>query len=120
MLFWLFLQNNKCVFYLPIELMLVQQNMSCINNNYEHLGELLKARSSELSALLKKVQGVHEQAESLRQWMEDTKKTAASLSNHPSGKDTVKSQIEQQKVNEMHYCGLFVGGFTFHIVFTDY
>uniref|UniRef100_A0A673MFR7 Dystonin n=1 Tax=Sinocyclocheilus rhinocerous TaxID=307959 RepID=A0A673MFR7_9TELE len=60
------------------ELMLVQQNMSYINNDYEHLGELLKARSSELSALLKRVQGVHDQAESLRQWMEDTKKTAAS------------------------------------------
>ncbi|XP_016373036.1 dystonin-like [Sinocyclocheilus rhinocerous] len=80
------------------ELMLVQQNMSYINNNYEHLGELLKARSSELGALLKRVLGVHDQAESLRQWMEDTKKTATSLSNHPSGKDTVKSQIEQQKV----------------------
>ncbi len=90
--------------------MQVQQNMSCINNDYEHLGELLKARSSELSALLKRVQGVHEQAESLRQWMEDTKKTAASLSSHPSGKDAVKSQIEQQKVNSMHYCGLFEGG----------
>lgn len=79
--------------------MLVQQNMSYINNNYEHLGELLKARSSELGALLKRVLGVHEQAESLRQWMEDTKKTATSLSNRPSGKDTVKSQIEQQKVH---------------------
>ncbi|XP_059422809.1 dystonin-like [Carassius carassius] len=82
------------------ELMLVQQNMSSINNDYKHLGELLKARSSELSALLKRVQGVHDQAESLRQWMEDTKKTAASLSNHPSGKYAVKSQIEQQKVFE--------------------
>ncbi|KAK7140737.1 hypothetical protein R3I94_013117 [Phoxinus phoxinus] len=82
------------------ELMLVQQKMSCINSSYEHLGELLKARSSELSAVLKKVQAVHEQAESLRQWMDDTKKTASSCSNHPSGKDTVKSQIEQQKVFE--------------------
>ncbi|XP_059374124.1 dystonin-like isoform X2 [Carassius carassius] len=82
------------------ELMLVQQNMSYMNNNYEHLGELLKARSSELGALLKRVLGVHEQAESLRQWMEETKKTATSLSSHPSGKDTVKSQIEQQKVFE--------------------
>ncbi|XP_067278514.1 dystonin isoform X3 [Pseudorasbora parva] len=82
------------------ELMLVQQNMSCITSGYEALGELLKARSSELSALLKKVQGVHEQAESLLQWMEDTKKTVSSWSNQPSGKDTVKSQIEQQKVVE--------------------
>uniref|UniRef100_A0A672SR38 Dystonin n=1 Tax=Sinocyclocheilus grahami TaxID=75366 RepID=A0A672SR38_SINGR len=88
------------IFYLLLELMLVQQNMSYINNDYEHLGELLKARSSELSALLKRVQGVHDQAESLRQWMEDTKKTAASLNNHPSEKDAVKSQIEQQKVFE--------------------
>lgn len=78
----------------------MQQNMSCINSSYEHLGELLKARSSEISAFLKKVQGVNEQAESLHQWMEDTKKTASSWSDHPSGKDTVKSQIEQQKVNE--------------------
>uniref|UniRef100_A0A8C2BB84 Dystonin n=1 Tax=Cyprinus carpio TaxID=7962 RepID=A0A8C2BB84_CYPCA len=82
------------------ELMLVQQNMSSINNDYEHLGEHLKARSSELSALLKRVQGVHDQAETLCQWMEDTKKTATSLSNHPSGKDAVRSQIEQQKVFE--------------------
>uniref|UniRef100_A0A8C2G879 Dystonin n=1 Tax=Cyprinus carpio TaxID=7962 RepID=A0A8C2G879_CYPCA len=85
---------------LLLELMLVQQNMSSINNDYEHLGEHLKARSSELSALLKRVQGVHDQAETLRQWMEDTKKTATSLSNHPSGKDAVRSQIEQQKVFE--------------------
>lgn len=79
----------------------MQQNMSGINSSYEHLGELLKARSSEISAFLKKLQGVHEQAESLRQWMEDAKKTAASWSKHPSGKDTVKTQIEQQKVNDV-------------------
>uniref|UniRef100_A0A8C2B6A3 Dystonin n=1 Tax=Cyprinus carpio TaxID=7962 RepID=A0A8C2B6A3_CYPCA len=88
------------ILHLLLELMLVQQNMSSINNDYEHLGEHLKARSSELSALLKRVQGVHDQAETLCQWMEDTKKTATSLSNHPSGKDAVRSQIEQQKVFE--------------------
>uniref|UniRef100_A0A671PU66 Dystonin n=1 Tax=Sinocyclocheilus anshuiensis TaxID=1608454 RepID=A0A671PU66_9TELE len=76
------------------ELMLVQQNMSYINNDYEHLGELLKARSSELSALLKRVQGVHDQAESLRQWMEDTKKTAASLSGCQ-----VQVQLQQLREN---------------------
>ncbi|KTF96961.1 hypothetical protein cypCar_00005784 [Cyprinus carpio] len=88
------------------ELMLVQQNMSSINNDYEHLGEHLKARSSELSALLKRVQGVHDQAETLRQWMEDTKKTATSLSNHPSGKDAVfednmkQKQVQLQQLRE--------------------
>ncbi|XP_056116139.1 dystonin isoform X1 [Rhinichthys klamathensis goyatoka] len=87
------------------ELMLVQQKMSCINTSYDHLGELLKARSSELSAVLRKVQAVHEQAESLRQWMQDTKNTASSWSHHPSGKHTVKSQIEQQKVFEENMKG---------------
>ncbi|XP_051506822.1 dystonin-like [Myxocyprinus asiaticus] len=82
------------------ELMLVQQNMSSINSSYENLGELLKARSSELSALLKKVQGVHEQADSLLQWIKDTKKTATSWNNRPSGNDSVKTQIEQQKIFE--------------------
>ncbi|XP_073776575.1 dystonin isoform X31 [Danio rerio] len=82
------------------ELMTVQQNVSCINKDYDHLGELLKSRSSDFNALLKKFEGVCEQAESLRQWMEDAKKTAASWRRHPSGNDSVKSQLEQQKVFE--------------------
>ncbi|XP_051503373.1 dystonin-like [Myxocyprinus asiaticus] len=82
------------------ELMQVQQNMCSINTSYENLGELLKTRSSELNALLKKVQEVHEQADSLLQWIEDSKKTATSWNSHPSGKDSVKTQIEQQKVFE--------------------
>ncbi|XP_039546384.1 dystonin isoform X5 [Pimephales promelas] len=87
------------------ELALVQQKMSCINSGYGRLGELLKARSSQLSAVLKRVQAVREQAESLRQWMDDAKNTAASWSRHPSAKHTVKLQIEQQKVFEENMKG---------------
>lgn len=92
----------------PLELMLVQQNMSGINSSYEDLGELLKARSSELNALMKKIQGVHEQTDSLMKWIEDTKKTAASWRNHPSGKDSVKTQMEQQKVNRFYHYPIII------------
>lgn len=79
--------------------MLVQQNMSCINDDYSGLGELLKARSSELSALLLKVQGVQREAQSTLQWLENMKKTAESWSSEPTDKDSMKMQMERQKVS---------------------
>ncbi|KAG7334350.1 hypothetical protein KOW79_002757 [Hemibagrus wyckioides] len=87
--------------YLPNkELMLVEQNMSSINEDYSSLGELLKTRSSELSALLQKVQGVQHEAQSTLQWLENMKKTAASWNSEPAGKDSMKMQIERQKAFE--------------------
>uniref|UniRef100_A0A673MBT5 Dystonin n=1 Tax=Sinocyclocheilus rhinocerous TaxID=307959 RepID=A0A673MBT5_9TELE len=85
------------ILYLPLELMLVQQNMSYINNDYEHLGELLKARSSELSALLKRVQGVHDQAESLRQLFEGGCQVVLGMYSHISGWEEVKGTMEIRK-----------------------
>ncbi|KAL7877335.1 hypothetical protein SRHO_G00039780 [Serrasalmus rhombeus] len=82
------------------ELMLVQQNMSCVSEGYRNLGDLLKGRSSELNALLHKVRGAHDEAESMLQWLEDMKKTAASWSSEPTVKDSVKTQMEQQKAYE--------------------
>ncbi|KAF4090023.1 hypothetical protein AMELA_G00044950, partial [Ameiurus melas] len=82
------------------ELMLVQQNMSCISEDYSSLGELLKARSSELSALLLKVQGVQHEARSTLQWLENMKKTAVSWNSEPAGKDSMKIQMERQKAYE--------------------
>uniref|UniRef100_A0A3B4D345 Dystonin n=1 Tax=Pygocentrus nattereri TaxID=42514 RepID=A0A3B4D345_PYGNA len=87
-------------FWLPAELMLVQQNMSCVSEGYRNLGDLLKGRSSELNALLQKVRGAHDEAESMLQWLEDMKKTAASWSSEPTVKDSVKTQMEQQKAYE--------------------
>lgn len=81
--------------------MLVQQNMSCINDDYSSLGELLKARSSELSALLLKVQGVQREAQSTLQWLENMKKTAESWNSEPTDKDSMKMQMERQKVSAL-------------------
>uniref|UniRef100_A0AAR2JH65 Dystonin n=1 Tax=Pygocentrus nattereri TaxID=42514 RepID=A0AAR2JH65_PYGNA len=93
-------------FWLPAELMLVQQNMSCVSEGYRNLGDLLKGRSSELNALLQKVRGAHDEAESMLQWLEDMKKTAASWSSEPTVKDSVKTQMEQQKVDKVLFCRL--------------
>ncbi|XP_072533688.1 dystonin isoform X14 [Salminus brasiliensis] len=82
------------------ELMLVQQNMVCISEEYRNLGDLLKARSSDLSSVLLKVRGAHNEAESMLQWLDDMKKTAASWSSEPTAKDSVKTQMEQQKAYE--------------------
>ncbi|XP_060727867.1 dystonin isoform X10 [Tachysurus vachellii] len=82
------------------ELILVEQNMSSINEDYSSLGELLKTRSSELSGLLLKVQGVQNEAQSTLQWLENMKKTAVSWNSEPAGKDTMKIQIERQKAYE--------------------
>ncbi|KAK3573639.1 hypothetical protein QTP86_029971 [Hemibagrus guttatus] len=82
------------------ELMLVEQNMSSINEDYSSLGELLKNRSSDLSALLLKVQGVQHEAQSTLQWLENMKKTAASWNSESAGKDSMKMQIERQKAFE--------------------
>ncbi|TSN48476.1 Dystonin [Bagarius yarrelli] len=87
------------------ELTLVQQNISCINEDYTSLGELLKTRSSELSALLLKVQGVQDQAQSTLQWLENMKKTAVSWNSEPAGKESMKMQLEQQKAYEENING---------------
>uniref|UniRef100_A0A4W4F2W7 Dystonin n=1 Tax=Electrophorus electricus TaxID=8005 RepID=A0A4W4F2W7_ELEEL len=86
--------------WLPAELMQVQQNMLCVGESYRNLGELLKTRSSELNAQLLKVQGAHDEAESMLQWLENMKKTATSWSSEPMGKESVKTQMEQQKSYE--------------------
>lgn len=79
----------------------MQQNMSYVSEGYRTLGELLKTRSSELSDLLLRVRGAHNEAESMLQWLEDIKKTAASWRSEATVKDSVKAQIEQQKVDTL-------------------
>lgn len=77
----------------------MQQNLSCLNEDYSSLGELLKARSSELSTQLRKVQGVQHETQSTLQWLENMKKTAESWNSEPAGKDSMKKQMERQKVS---------------------
>ncbi|XP_030626347.1 dystonin [Chanos chanos] len=82
------------------ELLLVQQNMSYISEGYDSLGELLRARVSELNSLLAKVQGARQEAVAMLEWLEGMKKTASSWSPGQAGNESVKTQIEQQKVFE--------------------
>lgn len=99
----------------------MQQNMSCINEDYSSLGELLKARSTELSALLLKVQGVQHEARSTLQWLENMKKTSVSWNSEPAGKDSMKMQMERQKVsalmfNKLCTVSLCVYAFRLHLL----
>uniref|UniRef100_A0A8B9KKY6 Dystonin n=1 Tax=Astyanax mexicanus TaxID=7994 RepID=A0A8B9KKY6_ASTMX len=95
------LQKGFVCVLAPAELVLVQQNMLCVSEGHRNLGELLKARSSQLNSLLLKVRGAHNEAESMLQWLEDMKKTAESWSSEPTAKDSVKTQMEQQKVETL-------------------
>lgn len=77
----------------------MQQYMSGINEGYSGLEELLKTRSSELNALLQKVQGAQDEAQAMLEWLDNMKKAAASWSSDSAGTYSVKQQMEQQKVN---------------------
>ncbi|KAK2824201.1 hypothetical protein Q5P01_021376 [Channa striata] len=82
------------------ELMVIQQNMSFVNERYTSLGETLKSRAAELSSLVEEVRDAQRETEKLMTWMKDMKKTAASWNNEATEKDSVKTQLEQQKVFE--------------------
>uniref|UniRef100_A0A3P8YZI6 Dystonin n=1 Tax=Esox lucius TaxID=8010 RepID=A0A3P8YZI6_ESOLU len=82
------------------ELMVVQQNMSYINEGYESLGELLKARGAELSGLVQEVTEAQAETDAMMVWLRDMKKTAASWNSASTEKDAMKTQLEQQKAFE--------------------
>ncbi|XP_008292239.1 dystonin isoform X3 [Stegastes partitus] len=82
------------------ELMVIQQNMSFVNEEYTNLGETLKNRAGQLSSLVKEVKEAQKETEEMMTWLKDKKKTAASWNNAVTGKDSVKTQLEQQKAFE--------------------
>ncbi|XP_035799942.2 dystonin isoform X23 [Amphiprion ocellaris] len=82
------------------ELMVIQQNMSFINEGYTNLGETLKSRAGQLSSLVNEVKEAQKETEEMMTWLKDKKKTAASWNNAVTGKDSVKTQLEQQKTFE--------------------
>lgn len=87
------------------ELTVIQQNMSFVNEGYESLGEKLKSRAAELKSTVHDISEAKEETDTMITWLKDMKKTAASW-NHSDGKDSVKTQLEQQKV--MRCCCLWV------------
>ncbi|XP_075334129.1 dystonin isoform X3 [Odontesthes bonariensis] len=82
------------------ELMGIQQNMSFISEEYTNLGETLKSREEQFSSLLQKVKEAQKETEDMMSWLRDMKKTAASWNNAATEKDSVKTQLEQQKAFE--------------------
>uniref|UniRef100_A0A673BP13 Dystonin n=1 Tax=Sphaeramia orbicularis TaxID=375764 RepID=A0A673BP13_9TELE len=82
------------------ELMVIQQNMSFVNEGYASLGETLKSRTAELSSLLQEVKEAQKETGEMMAWLKDMKKTAASWNSAATEKDAVKTQLEQQKAFE--------------------
>ncbi|XP_039994292.1 dystonin isoform X3 [Xiphias gladius] len=82
------------------ELMVIQQNMSFVNEGYANLGETLKSRVKELSSSVQEVKEAQKETEDMMTWLKDMKKTAASWNNTATEKDSVKTQLEQQKAFE--------------------
>ncbi|XP_017268354.1 dystonin isoform X5 [Kryptolebias marmoratus] len=82
------------------ELMGIQQNMSFVNEGYASLGETLKSRKEQLSGLLHEVRETQKETEDMMTWLKDMKKTAESWNSASTEKDSVKTQLEQQKVVE--------------------
>uniref|UniRef100_A0A674CVA4 Dystonin n=1 Tax=Salmo trutta TaxID=8032 RepID=A0A674CVA4_SALTR len=81
------------------KLMVVQQNMSYINEGHKSLGEVLKGRATELSVLVQEVTEAQKETDTMITWLQDMKKTAASWNSASTEKDTMKTQLEQQKVD---------------------
>ncbi|XP_056250895.1 dystonin isoform X5 [Seriola aureovittata] len=82
------------------ELMIIQQNMSFVNEGYASLGETLKGRAAELSTSVQEMKQAQKETEDMLTWLKDKKETAASWNNAATEKDAVKTQLEQQKAFE--------------------
>uniref|UniRef100_A0A669BFU3 Dystonin n=1 Tax=Oreochromis niloticus TaxID=8128 RepID=A0A669BFU3_ORENI len=89
------------LFFISSELMVIQQNMSSINEGYTDLGETLKNRSAQLSSLLQEVKEAQKETDDMMLWLKDMKKTAQSWNSAATEKDSVKTQLEQQKVQKV-------------------
>lgn len=72
--------------------------MSFINEGYESLGQRLKRRTAELKSSVHDFREAKNETDTMITWLKDMKKTAASWNNSDGQKDSVKTQLEQQKV----------------------
>lgn len=77
---------------------MIQQNMSFVNEGYENLGERLKRRAAELKSSVHDFREAKKETDTMVTWLKDMKKTAASWNNSEGKKESVKRQLEQQKV----------------------
>ncbi|XP_034057772.1 dystonin isoform X5 [Gymnodraco acuticeps] len=82
------------------ELMVIQQNMSFVNDGYASLGVTLKSRAADLSSSVQEVKEAKEETDNMMTWLKDMQKTAASWNKAATEKDSVRTQLEQQKAFE--------------------
>lgn len=81
--------------------MLIQQNMSFVKEGYASLGETLESRAAELSSSVQELKEAQKETDNMMTWLKDMKKTAASWNKAATEKDSVKTQLEQQKVQRV-------------------
>ncbi|XP_032409209.1 dystonin isoform X2 [Xiphophorus hellerii] len=79
------------------ELMGIQQNISFVSEGYTNLGETLKNRVEQLSSALQEVKEAQKGTEEMMTWLKDMKKATSSWNTAASEKDSVETQLEQQK-----------------------
>lgn len=78
--------------------MVIQQSMSHVNDGYKGLGETLKSRELELRTSVDEFRAAKSETDDMMAWLREMKQTAATWNNVASEKDSVKTQLEQQKV----------------------
>ncbi|KAM3930381.1 dystonin isoform 2-T2 [Leptodactylus fuscus] len=79
------------------ELAIVQKGMSDVNEGYEHLGNVLKNKVHDLEVRLSQLQQVHDETNSLIQWLEKMHSTATAW-EAPTDSESVRAQAQQHKV----------------------
>lgn len=84
--------------------MVIQQNMSFVNEGYASLGETLKSRAAELGSSVLEVKEAQKETGDMMTWLKDMKNTTASWNKAATEKDSVKTQLEQQKVQKRCCC----------------
>ncbi|CAL9687988.1 unnamed protein product [Knipowitschia caucasica] len=82
------------------DLMVIQQKMSFVNEEYKNLGDSLKSRAADIGNLVHEVKRAQKETADMMAWLKDMKKTAASWKVAATENDSVKTQLENQKIVE--------------------
>ncbi|XP_073445226.1 dystonin isoform X3 [Dendrobates tinctorius] len=79
------------------ELAVVQQGMLDVNEGYDHLRNILRSKICDLEGRLTQLQKVHDETNSLIQWLEKMHSTATAW-EAPTDSESVRTQAEQHKI----------------------
>ncbi|XP_071998344.1 dystonin isoform X17 [Engystomops pustulosus] len=79
------------------ELAVVQKGMLDVNEGYNHLGKLLNDKVNDLEGHLSHLLQVHNETNSLFQWLEKMHSTAKAW-DAPTDSESVRTQVQQHKV----------------------